>query len=123
MYANYNPNPLGKAVGDCTVRAIAKATGQTWDKTYLDLCVMGYELADMPSANAVWGEYLKRKGFKRYAPSCDDICTVRQFAADNREGAFVLALSGHVVAVIDGDYCDAWDSGSETVLYVWRENK
>lgn len=123
MYASYNPNPLGKAVGDCTVRAIAKATSQTWDKTFLELCIVGFELADMPSANAVWGEYLKRKSFKRYSLPYDDICTVRQFAAENKDGAFVLALSGHVVAVIDGDYCDAWDSGNEEVLYVWRRQK
>lgn len=123
MYASYNPNPLGKAVGDCTVRAIAKATNQTWDKAFLELCIVGFELADMPSANAVWGEYLKRKGFKRYSLPCDDICTVRQFAAENKNGTFVLALSGHVVAVIDGKYCDAWDSGNEEVLYVWRRQK
>lgn len=123
MYAGYNPNPLGKAVGDCTVRAIAKVTNQTWDKTFLGLCVVGFELADMPSANAVWGEYLKREGFKRYSLPCDDICTVRQFAAENKTGSFVLALSGHVTAVVNGKYYDAWDSGNEEVLYVWRRQK
>ena len=26
MFVNYNPNPAGKSVGDCVVRAIAKLT-------------------------------------------------------------------------------------------------
>jgi len=35
----YNPNPLKKHVGDCVIRAISKATGQTWEKTYTELCL------------------------------------------------------------------------------------
>lgn len=50
----FNPNPAGKAVGDCVIRAIAKATGRSWGEVYMDLAATGYELADMPSANAVW---------------------------------------------------------------------
>ena len=37
----FNPNPEGKQVGDCTVRAIARATGQSWDATYIGLCLQG----------------------------------------------------------------------------------
>lgn len=54
-YVYYNPNPTGKNVGDCTVRAITKALEQDWDKTYIELSVYGLMLGDMPSANAVWG--------------------------------------------------------------------
>ena len=57
-YVYYNPNPTGKNVGDCTVRAITKALEQDWDKTYIELSVYGLMLGDMPSANAVWGAYL-----------------------------------------------------------------
>jgi hypothetical protein len=31
MYQYYNNNPLGRHVNDCSVRAIALATNQTWD--------------------------------------------------------------------------------------------
>ena len=31
MFKHYNENPQGKNVGDCTVRAISKATGMDWD--------------------------------------------------------------------------------------------
>ena len=42
MYSYYNKNPRGKNVGDCTVRAISKATGKEWGETYLAMAVQGY---------------------------------------------------------------------------------
>ena len=119
----FNPNPAGKAVGDCVIRAIAKATGDSWGKVYMDLAATGHELYDMPSANAVWGAYLRRRGFARSALPDYDGYTVRQFAAEHPRGSYILALSGHVVAVVDGEYFDAWDSGNETPIYVWEEKR
>ena len=35
MYQYYNPNPTGRTmVGDCSIRAIAKALGVDWEKAY-----------------------------------------------------------------------------------------
>ena len=67
MYVHFNPNPAGHSVGDCVIRALCKATGESWDKTFVELAVTGFELSDMPSANAVWGAYLHRKGYTRTA--------------------------------------------------------
>ena len=64
MYSAYNPNPMGARVGDCTVRAISRATGESWDAVYCGLCVEGLRLCDMPTANHVWGAYLRRHGFR-----------------------------------------------------------
>lgn len=49
-----NPNPARQRVGDCTVRAICKATGQDWCRTYTALAAYGLACKDMPSANSVW---------------------------------------------------------------------
>lgn len=54
MYIYYNPNPTGKQVGDCVIRGISKVTEQNWNETFLEVCMMGFELKDMPSANHVW---------------------------------------------------------------------
>lgn len=35
----YNPNKVSNNRGDCVIRAISKATNQTWEKTYWDLCM------------------------------------------------------------------------------------
>ena len=122
MVESFNPNPKGKRVGDCTVRALCKALGQSWEKTYVDLCVYGLMHSDMPSANAVWGAYLKSKGFSRYIipDTCPDCYTLEQFCTEHPQGIYVVALSGHVVTVQDGKIYDSWDSRNETPIYYWR---
>lgn len=123
MYRPYNPNPNGAHVGDCTVRAVSKATGEDWAQTYCGLCAEGLRMGDMPSANHVWGAYLRRHGFHRHAmpDTCPDCFTVADFCRDHPSGVYVLAISGHVVCVADGDYFDTWDSGTEVPAYYWQK--
>lgn len=125
MWVEYNPNPRHSRVGDCAVRAVSKATGQDWETSFTGLYVKGYSMGDLPSANSVWGSYLRDKGFRReiVPNTCPDCYTVRDFCRDHPRGMYVLALDGHVVTVFDGDYFDTWDSGNETVLYFWYKEK
>ena len=123
MFVLTNPNPNGVYVEDCVVRAIAIATGRSWDDVFLNLCLQAYIMKNMPSVNKVWGTYLSSIGFTRYqlSRSCPDCYTVRDFCEENRNGIFILATGSHVVAVVDGNYCDAWDSGDEMPIEVWRK--
>ena len=124
-FAFYNPNPAGKAVGDCTVRAISMALGQGWEETYTGLCLQGFRMCDMPSANHVWGAYLREHGFRRHIlpDECPDCYTVADFAADHPDGTFILAISGHVVCLKDGQWWDSWDSGGEVPVYYWTKER
>ena len=124
MWEKYNPNPKLNRVGDCTVRAITKATGQDWETVYAGLSAVGFTVCDMPSANVVWGLYLKKKGFRRHIVDDrgKDIYTVDDFCKDNPRGTFILAIDGHVVCVVDGDYYDSWDSGQEVPVYYWTRS-
>lgn len=125
MYSKYNPNPNGKRVGDCTVRAISKATRQSWEETYVGLCLKGFEMGDMPSADAVWGAYLRGKGFYRSAIPNDfpENYSVADFCRDNPSGTYILAISGHVVCVVDGEHFDSWDSSDEIPQYFWQRSR
>lgn len=120
-FKNYNPNPQNNLVIDCTVRAISKATGQSWDETYIGLAVQGYEAKDMPNSNFVWGQYVKKLGFRKspLPNTCPDCYSVKQFCRDYPRGTFLLATGNHVVTVVDGDYYDTWDSGDEIPVYFW----
>lgn len=122
MWIQANPNPSRKIVGDCVIRAISILLDQDWFTTYDDLTALGKLLADMPSSNAVWSEFLFTKGFKRYAlPDLCPICyTIKEFCLDHPTGEFLLATGSHVVAVIDGDYYDTWDSGEEVPIYYFE---
>ena len=77
MFEFYNPNPHGRRVGDCVVRAVSKALDQDWQTTYLDLI-------------------------------------------EHSRGTYVVGTGTHAIAVVDGCYYDAWDSGNEIVLYYWK---
>lgn len=122
MYIHANPNPDGIYVGDCVVRAIAIATNSTWDYVYVMLCLEGFIKKNFGDANDVWGSYLKRIGFRQILlpDNCPDCYSVRDFCYDYPYGTFILATGTHLVAVIDGDYYDAWDSGDEVPTSVWR---
>lgn len=122
MYIYYNPNPLKLSVGDCTIRAISKVTNQTWKQTYLDLLTQGFIMYDMPSSNRVWSELLKLYGFKKFPipDMCPDCYTIREFCYDHPVGEFVVGTGEHVVAIINGDYYDSWDSGNEIPIYYFE---
>lgn len=124
-YVNYNANPLRNQVGDCVVRTIAKAEGKSWDEIYAGVCLEGSCRGDMPTANAVWGAYLRRLGYRR-EPVDDkgkEYYTVSDFATDNPKGVYILAMESHVVAVCDGRYYDTWDCGNEMPIYIWRKSE
>ena len=120
-YVYYNPNPHSKSVGDCVVRAISKVMHQTWDKTYIELCVEGYLMKDFGDSNNVWDSYLRGCGFRRMIipNTCPDCYTVREFCYDHPNGSYIVATGSHVVAIIDGNYYDSWDSGNEGPIYFY----
>ena len=122
MYVYFNPNPSGKKVGDCVIRGISKVTDQTWQDTYMDICMVGYQMNDMPSSNSVWAAYLQSKGFQKSVipDTCPECYTVEEFCKEHPEGTYILGTGTHVVAVEDGNYYDAWDSGQEIPVYCWE---
>lgn len=123
MHKYYNPNPMDRRTDDCTVRAISKIFDMDWDSAYLDLLYKGFQLKAMPDATFVWGAYLNSRGFKRKnLPDTCPLCyTVKQFSEDYPKGKYLVATRDHVIAVIDGDYYDTWDSGDEVPIYYWKE--
>ena len=126
-YSYYNPNPAGRrSVGDCTIRALSKALGQTWEETYVGLALEGFARGDLPNADSVWGPYLKAHGFTRNFIPDDGLgaYTVADFAADNPNGMFILSMPGnHVVTVVDGVIYDSWNSGGECPSYYWTKER
>ena len=122
MFVFYNPNPAGKLVGDCVIRAISKVEGQSWEDTFVGIVAESFKLCDMPSSNYVWGSYLKSKGYarKNLPDTCPDCYTVRQFCEEHPDGKYIVATGTHAVAVVKNIY-DTWDSSDEVVMYYWEK--
>ena len=59
-FVSYNANPDGNRVGDCTIRAISAFLGKSWEETYIGIALTGFIMRDMPSADSVWGSYLRQ---------------------------------------------------------------
>ena len=124
-YVQYNVNPERRLVGDSVIRAISAVLDQDWDTTFLDIALEGFIMKDMPSSNEVWMSYLSKQGFERYIipNTCPTCYTVKDFCKDHLHGTYLLATGTHVVAVINGNYFDTWDSGNEIpIFYFRREN-
>ena len=125
MWREYNPNPTGRKVGDCAIRAVAKALDTDWETAYAMITINGFNMGDMPSSDSVWGAVLRQKGFYRNAipNTCPDCYTAEQFAKDHPEGVFVLGFGGHVATVKDGDLYDSWDSSQASPQFFWYKKE
>lgn len=122
MWIKTNPNPGHKEVPDCVVRAICIALNMRWVDVYDDLCELGRQEFNMPSADSVWGKYLYLRGFEPFLlpHRCPKCITIAQFCRIFPNGKYIIGTGGHAVAVIDGDYYDSWDSGDQIPSFFWR---
>lgn len=125
MYIAYNPNPVrSDPVGDCAVRAVAKALDVTWENAYTKLSTSGFLMGDIMNSDAVLAAVLRSAGFKRGAVDneCPDCYTVADFAEDNKDGTYVVKSDGHVATIIDGNLFDTFDSSNRTLLWFWEKH-
>ena len=121
MFQEYNPNPVGRKVGDCAVRAIAKALDTDWESAFLMLASNAFAMGDTISADSVWGATLRQHGFYRESlpNECPDCYTAEDFANEHPNGIYVLGFGGHTATVVDGILYDSWDSSREIPQFFW----
>ena len=126
-WTQYNPNPVHPdgGVGDCAVRAIAKALDISWEQAYTKLSVNGFAMGDIPNSDIVWGSVLRANGFVReiVPNTCPDCYTVGEFCRDHPKGTFVIKSENHVATVIDGMLYDSWNSSMKIPIYYWTRKE
>lgn len=131
MYIYHNENPLGLNVGDCVIRALSKALSYNWFMVHDELSFLSRKMYDMPSSNRVWKQYLRNLGYEEIIAqnTCPQCLTVESFAKSHPFGRYILSTcefskakdniivtASHVVALINGDWYDTWDSGGDVPL-------
>lgn len=130
-YIRLNENPFGLNTGDCVIRALSTALDYNWFMVHDELCFLSRKMADMPSSNRVWKTYLYNLGFEEYEAknTCPNCLTVEDFAYAHPKGRYILSTceykkaeegifvtGSHVIALIDGNWYDTWDSGRDVPL-------
>ena len=128
-YEYTNVNPKNKFGGDCVVRAIALATGQTWEQTVREMTELGIKLGFVLNDHHVYEKYLLSKGFIQ-AKEPRDICnrkmSVKEFMNEeqiyegNQKTVIVANTQGHHVTCIkDGKIRDIWNTENMTMHRFW----
>lgn len=122
MWIYANPNPANKLVSDCVIRAVSIALNMPWYQTFDELCDVARNDCNVPSDDNVWGHYLYLKGFEPLVlPStCPRCLTIEEFTRFFPIGTYIIGTGSHAAAVLDGNYFDTWDSGSEVVSFFWK---
>lgn len=125
MWIEYNPNPAGRQVEDCSVRAIARALNIDWETAYTLLASAGFAMGDMPHANSVWGAVLRENGFYRNSlpNTCPDCYTADDFCKDHSTGIYVLGFGYHVATIVNGNLYDSWNSLNEIPQFYWYKKE
>lgn len=122
MFIEFNANPKQKKTNDCSVRAVAVATGLGWDKSFEGLVASAYELKTVPSDTDAVEHFLIRQGFKvgrirvvkgGHRP------TVAEFAKLHPDWYCVLRVANHLTCSGKGNYVDIWDCGECAVYKYW----
>ena len=138
-YKYYNANTRNNNVGDCVKRAISLALGRDYDEVSAELNKLKRSLnVDAFNVPYVYSRYLRKFNVvpKNLNPTAENSVTESEFAKAYPSGTYILEVgkaklssysrfktyvpSNHLVAVIDGDIYDSWDSSDDIVHVVYK---
>lgn len=125
-WEEFNPNPLGKDVDDCSIRAYCAAADIEWDTAFDYACEIGGNEKDIINSvkvcDKVITEKLKmvlNKESKKVKPKNRQ--TVMEFACTHPEGTYILVCNRHACTVKNGRYYDSFNSGKLKVKYYFSK--
>lgn len=121
VWKYYNPNPAGRNVGDCAVRAVAAALRVDWEDAFRLLAQAAFDMANMPDRLEVISAVLRKAGFYRSVISngCPERYTAEDFCREYPRGVYVLDFGAHVATVRDGVIWDSSDVSQEIPSFFW----
>ena len=134
----HNENPKGRITGDCLYRAVATATGKTWEDVVHGLAVTACRTGYSPGSTENMARYLKEIGWvKHKQPRKQDggKYTGKEFCdlinRDPRdEQSYIANIGGHHVVCIKETaegvnsrhkVFDIWDSTGKCIGNYWTK--
>lgn len=124
----YNCNPKGWKDGDCVIRAIAYASGQTWEKVFTDLNEIALKKCRIFNSPKVYEEYLDNLGFAKHPqPRWDDGTkyTVGEanIVVDSTKYDVVISMANHLTCIDNGNLIDSWNCRNKCIGNYWTRLK
>lgn len=128
FYEYTNVNPKNKYGGDCVIRAIALATGQSWEQTIRELTELGIKKGLVCNDSKLYPKYLESKGFiqgKEPRDVCNRKMSIKQWIIEeqiNEDSNTVYVInagSHHVTCIKNGKVRDIWNSSNQTMHKWW----
>lgn len=120
-FKRYNANSKNINKGDCTARAMSLAFGLEYDAVYKELKQTALE-GRFRTYNTLRNvlRFIERHGGTEM-PNISG--TVSEFTSSHQSGTYLLLTNKiadghahHIVAIIDGDVYDSWDSSNEQII-------
>lgn len=115
MYKFYNNNSLGLFENDCTIRAIATATGNTWDDTYKHLSNIARLNGTMMDDKDFIRDYLD----SRYMRIDDIPKYVGEVAGAYPDNVLLITMPSHITTSVYGVIFDSFDCRDRVAEYCW----
>ena len=120
MYRYYNANPLGRKVNDCTVRAIALATNESWDSTYNYLSDYAQQEAVMMDNVIYIDKFLDKNFEKIYTNAKGYNMTVDDVSKRWYKGTYLITMKNHITCCIDGVIYNTFNPSDRLVWEVYK---
>ena len=120
----HNENPKGRRTGDCVIRAIARASGNSWEDTLTGLYQVALRVKSELAYKDCYERYLEETGWLKHPqPRKKDgkKYTVAEWCQEHRLKTMVISVSNHLTCVVDGKCNDIWDCTDKTVLNYWTK--
>ena len=116
MYKFYNNNSLGLFENDCTVRAIALATGNSWDDTYKHLS----NIARLQGIMMDDKDFIKKYLDERYERIYDIPRTVGEVAGAYPDNVLLITMPYHITCSKYGVIYDSFDCRNKEAEFCWK---
>ena len=121
----YNPNPKGKNIGDCTLRAYCAAFNISWEEAFDVASAIAKENGSLIQyvADKVLTEHFECTLDDKYNKKTikpKERITVSEFATTHPYGIYILHMRNHLVTLRNGEYWDSWDSGDKKIDSVYN---
>lgn len=126
-FTKKNNNPKGKKTCDCTIRAIAEASGKDYYEVYKDLYETSVKSGYMLNEKRCEDKLLEQYGFtKMKQPRKDDgtkytVGELDQLISKNEVA--VVSMAHHLTCVKEHTIIDFWNCGHKTIGNYYILNK